>query len=354
MTRPVHSLLLLLVSWLAASPQRAHPQNSDKGPVETILFGSCIKQDQPIPILNTILAHKPDVFVFLGDNIYADTEDMKVMSEKYAQLGAEPLFRRLRIVSRILAIWDDHDYGVNDGGASYPKRAESEKLFLDFWDEPVASPRRGRAGIYSTALFGPEGRRLQIILLDTRYFRSPLKKGAKRVGGAWIPDSDPEKTMLGEEQWEWLEVQLKKPAEIRIIASGIQCIAQDAGQETWSNLPHERLRLLKLIETTGAHGCLLISGDRHWSELSMTDENAPYPIYDLTSSALNQKHPRGTPTENRFRISPTTYHEENFGAIRIDWASDEPTIALEIRDIQDRTRIRQTLKLSDLDPIADR
>ena len=183
-----------------------------------------------MPILDTIREHSPDIFVFLGDNVYADTEDMAVMKAKYAKLGESAPFQRLIESCRVLATWDDHDYGVNDGGADYPKRVESQQQFLDFWNEPADSPNRKRPGIYTAKIYGPEGKRVQVIVLDTRYFRSPLKKGDKRVGGSWVPDDTPDKTMLGDAQWQWLEEQLRRPAEVRVIASSIQFIAEDAGQ----------------------------------------------------------------------------------------------------------------------------
>jgi alkaline phosphatase D len=202
--------------------------------------------------------------------------------------------------------------------------------------------------VYDAPVFGTAGQRVQVILLDTRYFRSPLKRGEKRVGGPWMPDDDPAKTMLGEAQWTWLEEQLRQPAEVRIIASSIQCLAGAAGQETWANLPRERKRLFDLIESTGAAGVLIISGDRHWAELSRIDEAVPYPLYDLTSSSFNQLHPRGTPTENPRRALPQTYHRENFGVIRIDWDQPDPTIVLEIRDLDGNVPLTKTVRLSEL------
>ena len=318
-------------------------------PVEKILFGSCIKQDQPIPILKHMADENADAVIFLGDNIYADTEDMDVMQEKYQRLGENPDFQRLRQGTRTLATWDDHDYGVNDGGADYPQRENAQKLFLDFWKDSKDSPRRKRAGVYDAAVLGPVGQRVQIILLDTRYFRSPLKRSEeRRVGGWYMADDDPAKTMLGAEQWAWLEGQLSQPAEIRIIASSIQCVADAAGQETWSNLPHERKRLFSLIKQTSANGVFLISGDRHWSEFSLQADVLPYPLYDFTSSSLNQIHPRGTPTENRYRSNQQTYHRENFGRISIDWTRDNPQLRVEIVDLSGTAQIVQTLHLSDL------
>lgn len=317
-------------------------------PLTRIMFGSCIKQELPMPIFETIVASRPDLFVFLGDNIYADTTDMKVMQAKYDKLRANKGFGKLLKSCPIHATWDDHDYGVNDGGADYPKRTESQKIFVDFWGDSQRSPRRLRPGVYETRIYGPVGKRVQLIVLDTRYFRGPLKTGERRVGGPYYPTNDKTVTMLGEKQWNWLERQLKQPAELRIIASSIQCVAESSGQETWSNIPHERKRFFDLVEKTKANGVFVISGDRHWSELSRTTESTSYPIYDLTSSSFNQIHKRGTPTINKHRISPTTYHRENFGAILIDWAHAEPQLTVQIRDIEGSPKFEQKIMLSEL------
>lgn len=318
--------------------------------IHRIAFGSCIRQQRPVPILDTLLGDDPDVCVFLGDNIYADTEDMERMQAEYARLGAAPEFSRLRRACPLLATWDDHDYGVNDGGAEFPEREASQRVFLDFWNVPADSPRRRRAGVYGAWLFGPPERRVQIVLLDTRYFRSMLKRGPRRVGGSWVPDDDPKKTVLGEEQWRWLEDQLRVPARVRVIGTSIQCLAADAGQETWSNLPRERERFLRLLGATRAAGVVLISGDRHWAELSSTDQIVPYRLYELTSSSFNQIHPRGTPTENRFRDLPATYHRENYGLITLDWEQADPTLRLQIRDLNGEVVISKSVPLSTLQP----
>lgn len=338
-----------LAAQVADSIRVALRSNSAARPISRILFGSCIKQEKPAPIFDAINARDADLFVFLGDNIYGDTEDMQVLSDKYAKLAAIPGFAKLRETTDVLATWDDHDYGVNDGGADYPKRVESERIFLDFWRDPASSARRKRPGVYDAHVFGPKERRVQVILLDTRYFRSPLKKSAeRRTGGPYTPDDSADKTVLGEAQWKWLAEQLRVPAELRIIATSIQCIAADDGQETWSNLPRERERFFRLLNETKANGVVLISGDRHWSELSSIEDGLRYRLYDLTSSSLNQPHGRGTPTLNRFRDLPTTYHKENFGEIAVDWNQDDPQITLQIRDMSGDVQISKQVALSTL------
>ena len=324
------------------------PATGHSAPLSRLLFGSCAKQDKPIPIFDTILAQSPELFVFLGDNIYADTTDIALMQSKYARLRANPSFTRLVRSCPIMATWDDHDYGANDAGADYPKRRESEKLFLDFWKAPADSPRRQRPGIYTSQRFGPPGKCLQVIVLDTRFFRGPLRRGKKRVGGPYYPETNPQVTMLGKSQWRWLEQQLRTPAEIRIIASSIQCVAEAAGQETWCNLPNERKRLFALLRATRVNGVVFISGDRHWAELSVSDNATSYPVYDLTSSSFNQRHQRGTPTSNRYRALPVTFHMENFGAIQVDWDQPDPLITLRIHDMQAKVQLEQRVPLSKL------
>jgi alkaline phosphatase D len=207
-----------------------------------IAFGSCAHQDKPMPIWRAIVDSQPDLFLFIGDTIYADTQDMAVMKAKYQKLADQPGWLLLKKTCPILGCWDDHDYGGNDVGAEYPKKIESQQLFLDFFGEPQDSPRRKQEGVYQAKLFGPPKKRVQIILLDTRYHRSPLKKRDKFIPdeGPYVPNDDPKATFLGDVQWKWLEEQLKVPAQLRILASSIQLIAEDHGFEKWMNINFSR------------------------------------------------------------------------------------------------------------------
>jgi alkaline phosphatase D len=343
------NVLLLKMVPLALAIGFASPAHSEKpAALSRILFGSCLKEAEVSPIFETILAHKPELFLFLGDNIYADTPDMAVMQAKYDVLAATPKFTELMKACPVHATWDDHDYGLNDAGAEYEKRDEAQKIFVDFWGDAPDSPRRSRPGIYEAKICGEAGTRVQVIMLDTRYFRGPLKKGEKRVGGVYYPNEDKTVTMLGEAQWAWLEEELQKPAEVRLLVSSIQCVSEASGHETWANLPHERQRLFDLIAKTKANGVIILSGDRHWAELSVARESVPYPIYDLTSSSFNQIHERGTPTENRFRESPKTWHRENFGEIAIDWKGEETVVNLLVRDLEGTVVIERAVPLREL------
>ncbi|MDA1161617.1 MAG: alkaline phosphatase D family protein [Planctomycetota bacterium] len=359
---------VVITAVILISGQFAHVSPTafaDNQPLSRISFGSCAKQSQPQPIWEAIVAADPELFLMIGDNIYADTEDMDLLWKHYQMLGAKPGFQKLRQHCPILATWDDHDYGANDAGVEYPKKRESQQLFLDFFEVAKDSPLRKQEGVQSSHLFGPEGRRVQIILLDTRYFRSPLTRGyepsERNEGfrGNYKGTEDRSTTMLGEAQWKWLENELRKPAEVRVIASSIQVIPDEHGSEKWGNFPHERLRLFHLIRDTKANGVIMISGDRHLAEIMEIDSQRSgnsYPLYEVTSSSLNA--PSGNFTKagtrfaneiNSYRLG-LTYFDINFGMITIDWTRPDPLIRMRVQDAVGDVVLQKTVPLSRLQP----
>ena len=319
-----------------------------------IAFGSCAHQDNAQPIWESVEAVQPEAFLFIGDNIYGDSEDMAVLKQKWDKLGAKPGYQKLLATCPVYATWDDHDYGVNDGGHEYPKKRESQQVFLDFFGEPEDSPRRNREGVYDAKVIGPTGKRVQLILLDTRYFRSSLQKRDWRPEegegdkGPYGRNLNPAATMLGAEQWRWLEEQLQVPAEVRIVASSIQVVPDGHHWEKWGNFPLERQRLFELIRSTGAGGVIFISGDRHSAEISQVDAGAGYPLIDVTSSSLNR--PSVWHTElNEHRVG-TKYVQENFGTILIDWSASDPVIRCQVRDVAGKVVLQHRVVLSKLQP----
>ncbi|WP_321393486.1 alkaline phosphatase D family protein [Emcibacter sp.] len=323
-------------------------------PLSRILFGSCCHQDKPQPIWDPILKLEPELFIFLGDNIYGDTRDMSELKAKYDKQAKN--FARLRDKTPTVAIWDDHDFGENDAGKDYPFRDQSKELFFDFWKEPASSPRRRDGdGIYGSYLFGPEEQRIQVILPDLRYNRDSLRTVTTReayrerdlVGfGPYLPIKEDEKTMLGAAQWAWLEEQLQVPAKIRLIGSSLQFLSSQPGWECWSNFPHERKRIFELIEKHRAEGVIFLSGDTHWAELSCQTDNVPYPVWDLTSSGLTETWPNVSP--NVYRWNDQSFAGQNFGGIYIDWEQDDPMIVMEVRDVSGNRVLQHSILLSSL------
>lgn len=300
--------------------------------VDLIAFGSCAREREEQPIWTEIIARRPDLFLFIGDNQYADfweDETGKItmhpvtkverLHEAYAALAGKPGFIAMRETCPVLATWDDHDYGANDGGREYALREQSREIFLDFWGFPADDAARKHEGVYHARTYGPEGRRVQVIMLDTRYNRDALETGERQQGrGPYLATPDTSKTMLGEAQWAWLGERLREPAEVRVIASSIQVVADEHGYETWGNMPHERERLYRLIDEADAAGVVLISGDRHLMEISRdTEHGAPYPMWDFTSSGMTQR-PGEANDPNRYRVGEVK-RETNYGVIEIAW-----------------------------------
>lgn len=325
------------------------------GPVTRIAFGSCVHQDKDQPIWSAVNAENPELFIFLGDNIYGDSRDIDELGAKYEKLAAKPGFQTLREQTEVIATWDDHDYGENDAGAEYPLKEESRQLMLDFWGEPMGTERRTRkSGLYTSYYYGPEGQRVQVILLDLRWNRSRLKsvsveeyehdKKPKHMG-PYEPTDDTEAELLGELQWQWLEKELRKPADLRLLGSSIQLLPEFTGWESWANFPHERKRLFDLIRKHEVENLMVISGDTHWSELSRVDDAVKYPLWELTSSGLTEKWKEISP--NKHRQGGAT-HKNNYGLIEIDWNNDDPEVTLSIKGLKQQVYLQKELRLSQI------
>jgi alkaline phosphatase D len=351
--------LVAIFIFLSVGTTLAETRDTTTVPLTRIAFGSCADQDKPCPIWKSIAAAKPDLLILLGDTIYADLNKNKkvtpeVIRDKYGILNANPDFAAIRKSTKLIGTWDDHDYGKNDAGTEFALKAESQQVLLDFYNVPKDDPRRTRDGVYHAQVFGPEGKRVQIIMLDGRYHRSEIKVGkydpALR-GSPSLPNTNPSATFLGEAQWKWLEEQLKVPAELRLIGSGIQLLSEEHIFEKWSLIPHERERMFKLLRETKANGVVFLSGDRHLAELSMMQGVISYPLYDITSSGLNQANKAWrAPERNKHRVAAMS-SGNNFGFITIDWASEtSPRMSLELRDEDGEIVIRHAIRLGLLTP----
>jgi alkaline phosphatase D len=322
--------LVLLVALLTVPALAQAPQPPT---ITRLIFASCFDQNLPQPAWPAMFAYRPDVFIAAGDNVYGSaprpllTPDLPVLTEAYRRAGELGHFARMTREARLLAVWDDHDFGLNDGGADMPYAARAKELFLDFFAVPQDDPRRTRPGLYHAETLGPPGRRVQIILLDTRSFRSPLVRATGPAPfGPYVPTPDTTTTILGEAQWSWLAERLSEPAELRMIVSSIQLVADGHGWERWGNFPHERARFYRLLAETRASGVVVLSGDRHVGGIYRESSAAPYPVIDVTSSPITRPFPgNAEPGPNRIGA---IYGLENFGTVDIDWWERRLTIAL--------------------------
>ncbi len=311
----------------------------------TIAAGSCADQNQPQPIWKTIEKNSPDLFIFSGDTVYSSRPDDKPVTAQFKKLNFIYEYRDARLKFPFMAIWDDHDYGQNDGGFDNPEKEYYRAEFVKYWRYlSFAIPAKQKA-LYHAKIFGSKKNKVQIIMLDTRWDRSALKKN---TDDSFKPDNpepgsfprpymvtdDPKARILSEEQWAWLETELRKPAEVRIIVSSIQIIADDHNFEKWGNFPKERERFFSLLKKTKAKNSVLLSGDRHMATLAKSDA-AGFPVVELTASAINR------PATGRALIPDKTYLGEpypqaNFGLIKIDW--DKKKVLLEVRSQEDEVK----------------
>lgn len=343
-------LVLLLISVLLSCTGIDQSQPA----IKTVAFGSCLKIEHSTDELwHSIISSRPNLFIFAGDNVYADSKEAETLYSYYSKLEADPGFQRLKSMVPLLAVYDDHDYGISDGGKENPLKEIAAKACLDFFGVPLSDPRRRHGGLYGSYTYGPKGKRLQIILLDTRYFRDALVKTTE-PGKRYKPNKDAKASMLGCQQWAWLDKTLQEPADVRLIISSIQVVPDKRGMESWGNFPFERKRLFDLIQKNKASGVLFVSGDAHFSEVSRTTEGA-YPLYDITSSAMGHHHNTkdGKPTKyssfpNEYRLKGSDYTAANFGVVKIDWKGADTEIEIQLKPVSGPAYFNRIVKLKEL------
>ena len=285
----------------------------------TLGFGSCLHQDRSMAILKTIEKKELDLFMFIGDNVYGDQKDgeldklIRTYKQQYNNLE-----NFLKNVSTEF-IWDDHDFGLNDGGSDYRYKDRAKELFLETWKIPSQDPRRLRDGLYFDKMIEKNGLKVHLIFLDNRTFKSEWKltdEFNKEGKERYVKDFDPDKTLLGKKQWQWLKDKLNEDSNIKIILSSLQILSLGHGWESWDKLPLERERLFNLIDESNVSNLFIFSGDRHRGGFYSfkTDDNND--IYEFTSSSLNLPIPFNTEEKGPLRIG-STYRKANFGVVRI-------------------------------------
>ena len=332
---PYYSALRRQVQMPVAGPNPALSANTT---LTRIAFGSCNHQNAPQHMWAQIAAQNPQMFLMIGDNVYGDAgwdadAGLESLRHSYAVQASHPEFRDFRARFPMMATWDDHDFGLNDAGGNFPMRRWAETLFESFWGSSDAV--RARPGVYESSITGPEGKRVQVILLDTRFFRSDLKRAEwskdRPPLGGYLPDDSADKTVLGAEQWAWLEQELAKPADLRIVVSSTQIITTAHQFEGWTNFPAERTKLFDALAGRETSGMVLLSGDRHAAGIYKADHKGET-MWELTSSSLNlafgNDNDRSTAREPDANRVTKFFSEENYGLLDIDWKAKRLTMTL--------------------------
>jgi alkaline phosphatase D len=325
--------------------------------ISRVLVASCNDEELDSPTLARLAEEEADLFLMIGDNVYGDRDgrdyavndvELTELRESFSDLAARPEFQAVRAKFPMMVAWDDHDMGENDGGKHFPFKVLAERIHETFWG--LTGEDVGHwPGTYYARAFGPEGQRVQVIVLDTRFFRSDLtptdEYGAKGKERYVPAPAGSYQDMLGSAQWTWLQNKLQAPADIRLIVSSIQVMPTTHGWEAWSTLPEERQRLFNLIQKTNANGVVFLSGDRHTGFIYEERGVLPYAANELTASSLNVSFATET-SERDDRQIGAGFPPENYGAVEIDWAARK--ISLVLKDTNGQTARRNDIAFSEI------
>lgn len=325
--------VFILFFFILSCKTNENPKNNPLVSKETntdfvIAFGSCNNQTLLNPFWVEIEKNKPNVWIWGGDVIYADTYDMAYMAENYQKQKNNADYANFSKKVDVLGTWDDHDYGLNDGGAEYSKKAEAQQLFLDFLDVPKNDVRRKQEGVYFAKDYNVNNKTIKIILLDLRYFRSALTAD-NVTKKRFKPNVYGEGMMLGETQWEWLKKELQNSkAAYNIIVSSIQFLSDEHGFEAWGNMPHEADKLVNLLKSSKAKNAIILSGDRHISEISKKEiSGLPYPLIDFTSSGLTHSYTDFKGEPNKYRLG-NVVSKKSFGILNFNFEANIVTFEI--------------------------
>lgn len=256
-----------------------------KRPSFKISMGSCNKQTKSQDYFQHVLNGAPDLWLWLGDNIYADHYSNSKRQQAYSKVKRSPYYQKLRQATKVSGIWDDHDYAYDNADINYYDKTSSKNLFFDFLELPAQHIAHTREGIYRVEQYQYGQERIEIYLLDTRSFYDKERE-----------------QLLGDEQWAWLEDGIENStADTIIVASGIAIINFSAswlGLEGWSAFKQDRHRLYQLLEQTHAK-VVLLSGDRHQSDVSQKTLDNGKEIFEVMASGLTHTSTTAIPNFNR-------------------------------------------------------
>lgn len=312
---------------LATSPLFAQQTNSDRlaqiKNLERIAFGSCSKQNEKQLVWKDMLEQTPDLFIWGGDNVYANTKNPSKLLAAYKLQNAVEDYKQLKALVPIIGTWDDHDFGDNNEGGNFPIKKISQQYALDFLEEPVNSPRRTQEGIYTSYTFGDPGKKIKIILLDNRYFLN----------------QESTFSMLGKKQWDWLEKEIiNSDAQLHLVMSGLSIISpQNSTSEEWMDHEFEKNRLRVFLKAKGVP-YIYLTGDKHFSSIFRKGDEVEFLSSGMTH---NTRIPLRPYVRARY---PNPVFVNNYGLIDFAWDKETPILTLTARSAFGQNMIVKKVK----------
>lgn len=271
-------------------------------------------------IFTSIYEKQPDFMLWLGDNTYlreVDWDSRSGILHRYTHTRSLKEIQPLLGSTHNYAVWDDHDYGPNNAERSYAFKNTTLEAFKLFWANP--NYELGPGGTIGTFRWND----VQFFLLDNRYFRNSVEH------------PNEERTVLGQTQLNWLFDALNvSDASFKFVVVGGQLVNPVVTDETYATFPEERLYILEQVRKMNIKGVVFLTGDRHFSELSVLQESEDaYPLYDFTVSPLTSG-PYNPKNENNYlRVDGTLYTERNFGMIKVEGEENKRKLTLQIFDV---------------------
>ncbi|UOF01325.1 alkaline phosphatase D family protein [Bdellovibrio reynosensis] len=292
--------------------------------VNTIAFGCCAHQSQAQDLWEQVAQAKPDLFLFAGNTVDSVRFDEKPLMAQYQKLDQVSSYQKIRQAVPFMATWDEQDYGIKNGDGEYHDKDDAKAAFLKYWNYIPKHQAKEAKGVEHSVIVGPEGKRVQIIMLDTRYYSSALRSNGD---GSFKKNWNSKASLIGSQQWKWLKEELSRPADFRIVVSPLQLGANSYLGERWGLYPLERQNLFNMIRDLKVKNIVFVSGNRRFGAIAKVDLKRFGPLYDITSGPINgdaekaekDSHYIGKPSENI-----------NFGLINFDWKKD--TVKIELRD----------------------
>jgi alkaline phosphatase D len=351
--RNTHWLLVLVLVFISVLSCKSNPEEKNSEEIAQkeqtasfrIALGSCNRQDKPQEFWATIEKDSADIFIWGGDNIYADTPDMELMKSMYDTQKSNAYYSSF--VSSLpyapIGVWDDHDYGKNDAGKEWEYREEAKKLYMNFFDMDSTHAMAGRGGTYYSKSIKVGEKSIKFLMLDTRYFRDGLIN-AENPEKRYQPHTTSDSTLLGKDQWKWLEKEFKTAqADFTIVVSSIQFLSSEHGFETWGLFPHEVEKMQELLLKHKVKNVLFLSGDRHISEFSQKEvKGMSYPLTDFTSSGLTHSYSSFDGEPNSYRVGEVVA-QTSYGIVDLNLVTNQAE--LNIKSTEDG-RILQKLNLN--------
>jgi alkaline phosphatase D len=287
-------------------------------------------------IYKAIADQKPDMMLWLGDNVYFrknDWNSKEGMMYRYTHTRSLYQMQPLLGNTENIAAWDDHDYGPNDSDKEFKNKKLSLEVFKLFWPNPPDAFNSNES-IATTFVRGD----VQFFLLDDRTYRSPADT-----------DSDDKKELLGEKQILWLMKELRSSTAVfKIIVMGGQVLNPLEVYETYANYEKEWKSLLSQLEKEKIPGLVFFSGDRHFSEVMKMTRKNNYPLYEFTVSPLNSRPYMEGSEKNPIRIQGSLIQQYNFATLDFSGQDKDRVMKVQYRNKDGVMLFEKVIKAEEL------